>query len=69
MAKPMTLRLTDEQHAELQAVARVEGVPLSEVVRGALTEHIAARRKDEGFRRRLEAVMERDRELLERLAR
>ena len=61
------MRLSDDQHAELTALARVEGVPLSEVVRGALSEHIASRRKDQAFRERLAAVMERDRELLERL--
>ncbi len=68
MAKPMTLRLTDEQHEQLEAVARVEGVPLSEVVRRAISEHIAARRKDKAFRQRLKTILERDRELLERLA-
>jgi ribosomal protein S15P/S13E len=34
-----------------------------------VTEHIDRKRKDKAFRVRLRAVMERDREILERLAR
>ena len=33
MPKSMTLRLTDEQAAELEAIARVENVPMAEEVR------------------------------------
>jgi hypothetical protein len=38
-------------------------------VREAIAEHIARKRKDKVFRERLRAVMECDREILERLAR
>src|SRR5579885_2699707 len=55
--------------AELEAVARAEGTSLSDAVREAITEHIERKRKDGAFRERLRAVMERDREILERLAR
>ena len=65
----MTLRLTAEQADELEAVARVEGISVSAVVRDAIAEHIERRRKDKAFRERLRTVMERDREILERLAR
>lgn len=64
----MTLRLTDEQAAELEAIARVENVPIAEEVRRALAEHIAARRSDQEFQARLRASLERNREILERLA-
>jgi hypothetical protein len=48
---------------------QVEGVPISEVVRTAIGEHIAARRKDTAFKKRLRASLERNKEILERLAR
>jgi hypothetical protein len=67
--KNMTLRLSAVQADELEAVARAEGISVSDAVREAITEHIDRKRKDKAFRDRLRAVMERDREILERLAR
>jgi post-segregation antitoxin (ccd killing protein) len=67
--KNMTLRLSAVQADELEAVARAEGISVSDAVREAITEHIERKRKDKVFRERLRAVMERDREILERLAR
>ena len=67
--KNMTLRLSGDQAEELEAVARADGISVSDAVREAITEHIARRRGNEEFRERLRAVMERDREILERLAR
>ena len=67
--KNMTLRLPAEQADELEAVARAEGISVSDAVREAIAEHIARKRKDKAFRERLRAVVERDREILERLAR
>lgn len=67
--KNMTLRLSADQAEELDAVARADGISVSDAVREAITEHIARKRGDEEFRQRLRVVMERDREILERLAR
>ena len=67
--KNMTLRLSSEQADELEAVARAEGISVSDAVREAITEHIERKRKNKAFRDRLRAVMERDREILEQLAR
>jgi predicted transcriptional regulator len=68
MAKNMTLRLSDEQAAELDAIARVENVPIAEEVRQALTDYIAAKRQDQQFHARLRASLERNQEILRRLA-
>jgi predicted transcriptional regulator len=68
MPKNMTLRLSDEQAAELEAIAKVENVPIAEEVRRALATHIAARRKDRTFRARLKASIDRNQEILKRLA-
>jgi predicted transcriptional regulator len=68
MSKAMTLRLSDDQAAELDAIARIEDVPVAEEVRKALAAHIAARRKDRAFQSRLRASMERNKEILKRLA-
>jgi hypothetical protein len=65
----MTLRLPTDQADELEAVARAEGMTVSDTVREAITEHIDRKRKDKAFRERLQAVMQRDREILDRLSR
>jgi hypothetical protein len=67
--KAMTIRFDQDQAEALEAVARVEGVPISETIRRAITEHIEERRKDEEFQKRLRASLERNREILEQLAR
>jgi predicted DNA-binding protein len=66
--KAMSLRLASDQAAELAAVARTDEMPISEVVREAIDNHIAARRADEDFQRRLKKRLEEDRAVLERLA-
>jgi hypothetical protein len=66
--KNMTLRLSAEQATELEAVARAEGISVSDAVREAIKEHVERKRRDEKFRARVRAVMERDREILDRLA-
>ena len=67
--KNMTLRLPADQADELDAVARAEGISVSDAVREAIAEHIERKRKDKAFRERLRSVMDRDREILERLSR
>jgi predicted DNA-binding protein len=66
--KAMSLRLPEDKAAELAAVARTDEMPISEVVREAIDNHIAARRADEEFQKRLKKRLEEDREILERLA-
>jgi predicted DNA-binding protein len=65
--KATSLRLSPELAAELEAVARAQGVTISEVVRLAVSDHIASVRSDDRFQARLREQMEKDRELLERL--
>lgn len=67
-SKAMSLRLSEEMSAELAAVARADDVPISEAVREAIENHIAARRADKAFQERLKKRLEEDREVLERLA-
>jgi predicted DNA-binding protein len=69
MSKNMTLRLPDDQAADLEALARAEGIPIAEAVRQAIVAQIEARRQDEAFQVRLRASMERNHSILERLAR
>lgn len=68
MPKTMTLRLSDEQAADLEAMARVDDVPVSEAVRVAIAERIERRRKDRQFQARLRRLLEENRRALERLA-
>ena len=51
MPKAMTLRLDDDLAAELEAIARIENVPIAEEVRLALASHVAARRREESLKR------------------
>jgi hypothetical protein len=67
MAKVTTLRLSEGMAAELAAVARVDGMSVSEAVREAVEKHIAERRTDQEFRARLKKRLEEDREVLARL--
>lgn len=54
--------------AELAAVARADGMPVSEVVREAITKHIAERRSDKDFQKRLKQLLEEEQKVLKRLA-
>jgi predicted transcriptional regulator len=69
MAKTMTLRLQDELARELEAVARVDDISVSDAVRAAITEHVEARRADRAFQERLDRFMNENQAILERLAR
>jgi hypothetical protein len=66
--KVMTVRLPGDLADDLEMVARVDGVPVVEVIRAAVAAYIAARRADEAFRRRLRDRIEADEGILQRLA-
>lgn len=66
--KAMTLRLTNEQAAELEGCARITGESATDILRTALSEYIHRRRRDPAFQERLRVIVDRDRDLLERLA-
>ena len=65
----MTLRLSDELAADLEAMARVDDVPVSEAIRAAIDERIKGRRNDRQFQARLRTLMAENQRALERLAR
>jgi hypothetical protein len=67
--KNFTVRLPDEEAADVEALARAEGVSLNETVRRALAEAVERRRGDPAFKARVRRIIKEDRELLERLAR
>lgn len=69
MPKTMTLRLSDELAADLEAMARVDDVAVSEAIRVAIDERIKARRDDKQFQARLRRLMAENQRALERLAR
>ena len=67
-SKATSLRLPEPMAAELAAVARADGIPISEAVRQAIEKHIAERRADEQFQKRLKKLLEEDQRLLKRLS-
>ena len=60
----MTIRLSLEQAEQLETVAAVDDLPISEVIRAAIAEHIDARRTDQAFRDSLRGRLERAESLL-----
>jgi predicted DNA-binding protein len=65
--KVMTLRLPESMARQLGAVARAEGLPVSEVLREGIETHLAARCSDEQFKERLRKVHAEDRDVLKDL--
>lgn len=66
--KVTTVRMSAEQAAQLEAVAKVDDIPVSEAIRQAVSTHIAERRKDQEFKERLRRRLDEDRVILEKLA-
>jgi hypothetical protein len=67
--KNLTLRLDDGLAADAEALARAEGKSLNETIKLAISEAVERRRRDPDFKARVREIIERDRELLERLSR
>ena len=67
-SKVISLRLSERLAAEMASICRIDEVSVSEGIRVAISSHIAARRADKGFQKRLKDKLEKDREVLERLA-
>ncbi len=63
--KAMTIRLPADQAEELEAVADVDDAAISDVIRAAITEHIASRRRDPKFQERLRGRIDRVSKLLD----
>ena len=60
----MTIRLPADQAEELNTVAAVDGVPISEVIRTAIAGHIEGRKCDEVFQDGLRQRIERAQQML-----
>jgi predicted transcriptional regulator len=65
-AKAMTVRLSADQAEELETVASVDEQPISEVIRAAISEHIAHRKQDQKFQDGLQARIDRTQKMLNR---
>jgi predicted transcriptional regulator len=63
--KAMTVRLSPEQAEELETIATVDDLPVSEVVRAAIARHIEERRGDDEFRKSLRERIGREQRLLD----
>lgn len=69
MTKQTTIRLPEELADQAEAVARVRGTSINEVIVESLKAEIERVRADKNLTARTNHLLERDRELLERLAR
>lgn len=68
MTKQTTVRLPDDLADEAEAVARVQGTSINQLIVDSLAAEIERVREDEDFTSRAKRLLERDKELLERLA-
>ncbi|OFW65094.1 MAG: hypothetical protein A2135_03815 [Actinobacteria bacterium RBG_16_67_15] len=69
MTKQTTVRLPKDLADDAEAVARVEGTSVNALIIDALKAEIERVRQDKDFTSRAKRLLDRDRELLERLAR
>ena len=69
MTKQTTVRLPDELADEAEAVARVRGTSINALIIESLSTEIERVRKDKAFTARARELLDRDTELLDRLAR
>lgn len=67
-SKQTTVRLPEELADQAEAVARVRETSLNALIVDALAAEIERVRNDEDFTARAKKLLERDRELLDRLA-
>ena len=68
MPKQTTVRLPDDLADEAEAVARVQGTSVNQLIVDSLKTQIERVRSDKDFTSRAKRLLERDKELLERLA-
>jgi predicted transcriptional regulator len=68
MAKQTTVRLPEELADQAEAVARVRGKSLNALIIDSLAAEVERVRADKDFTKRARQLLERDKELLERLA-
>ena len=66
-SKAMSLRLPEEDAADLALVARADKMHMSEVVRLAVRQYIAIRLEDEKFQERLKRSLDEDLKAVKRL--
>lgn len=66
--KVISVRMPSELAAQISAMARAEGVSISETMKAAAYRYIAIRKADHDFQERLKKRLQEDREALELLA-
>jgi len=66
--KSTTVRMPEELAETAEVVARARGVSVNELVLDALRAELNRVRNDTEFMQRLHAIIDRDREILDRLA-
>ncbi len=68
MTKQTTVRLPQELADQAEAVARVRGTSLNALIIDSLAAEVERVRTDKAFTKRAQQLLQRDKELLDRLA-
>lgn len=66
--KGFTVRMPEDEAAELERVAQVDGTSVAEEIRQAVKARIEERRSDPDFQERLRDLIEENQKILEKLA-
>lgn len=68
MKKQTTVRLPEELASQVEIVARAQGVSVNQLIINSLSVEISRVRKDSEFISRVQHLVARDKEILDRLA-
>lgn len=68
MTKQTTIRIPDEIADQAEAVARVKGVSINTLIVDSLIHEIDKVRSDKTFKTKARKILERDKELIDKLA-
>lgn len=68
MKKQTTVRLPEELASQVEVVARAQGVSVNQLIINSLSVEISRVRKDSEFISRVQHLVARDKEILDRLA-
>lgn len=66
--KSTTIRQNDNDAADLELVARVDGMPIAKAIAAAIRSHIDTRRADPQFQIRLQQLLTSERDIARRLS-
>jgi hypothetical protein len=66
--KVMTLRISDNQAAQIELVARVDGEPVAKALKNAIDVYVELKKANPGFQDRLHQLLKAEQDLVQELS-